>query len=637
MQSSEGGFVDNQVSFTLEAEGGTEIFLNASAKEGWSFDQWFGLGSEVLSQDNLNFVLNSNLDIEANFKINSYSLDIGTSEFGQVSGKGNYEFGSTVEIIAAPNEGYVFEKWEGDIEYIVSTLEPQTFVNIPSRDIEIIPIFKIIPISVNVNIVGEGSVSGAGSYSPNTPFTLEATGNPSSPSAPRGYDILHWKWTDETGNLLSSTQNPLTISANDDILIEAEFFAIPPDETELNLVSLPTNGGIIFDDPEYRHWNIDNDTIDRNVTAQPQHGYYFKGWSITPDSNFSISWKSPSVILSPVADSNLTAHFGRIKNNLNVFFDESMGTTSNFQKKYFHSESFNLKAIPHPHYQFDSWSVLKEEELEVSLDYSDVRKNSQVFFINGEESPKLYLYRGFTYKFITDLDNGHDFYLSTNLDEETPYSSEFLIGVENSRSQNGTLILNVSSSTPDRLYYKSSKEKSTFGIIDILDFETNKILPFPDQAEISSKIGSNLSLFASFEPIEYDIKVEAGNGGSVKNVSGKFLHTDEVNLVAYPNDHFEFVRWEGSNEIADSESPNTTLSVSKSTEIKAVFAPTLYTLTLKSEPEGTASFITPDNKFSFPFGTEVEIQALPLTGYKFMSWNGSIKFIFKINFDNNQR
>ena len=87
--------------------------------------------------------------------------------------------------------------------------------------------------------------------------------------------------------------------------------------------------------------------------------------------------------------------------------------------------------------------------------------------------------------------------MSTNLDEETPYYSEFLIGKLKILDSKWYINFKCTSSTPDRLYYKSSKEKSILGIIDILDFETNKILPFPDQ-ENFIKIGSNLSLFASF-------------------------------------------------------------------------------------------------------------------------------------------
>ena len=46
---------------------------------------------------------------------------------------------------------------------------------------------------------------------------------------------------------------------------------------------------------------------------------------------------------------------------------------------------------------------------------------------------------------------------------------------------------------------------------------------------------------------------------------------------------------------------------------------------MKTSPELSGIFETNDNKFEFPFGTEVELSIKPNSGYTFTNWSGNVE------------
>ena len=101
--SSEGGTYDE----------GTELSITANANEGYRFVGWEGNDS---SSESLTFILNSDQTLRALFElIPIYSLTVTTSEGGTVSiDGGEFEEGTEITVIATPNEGYIFEGWDGN-------------------------------------------------------------------------------------------------------------------------------------------------------------------------------------------------------------------------------------------------------------------------------------------------------------------------------------------------------------------------------------------------------------------------------------------------------------------------------------------------------------------------------------------
>lgn len=108
------------------------------------------------------------------------------------------------------------------------------------------------------------------------------------------------------------------------------------------------------------------------------------------------------------------------------------------------------------------------------------------FTINGDtaNNPVLELYRGSTYKFITEdpSTQNHPLYIANTPNSGCSYTNEYLEGVQNSRSANdgnGFITINANVATsealtikvpmdaPDQLYYASGQDPNCFGILKI--------------------------------------------------------------------------------------------------------------------------------------------------------------------------
>ena len=622
IQSSEGGKVNGKESATYLVESGSELSLQATPNKGWSFLRWYGVGNNSPTEPNLSITVSTELDITADFERKSYDLNIIQSSGGEASGGGTYKYAELITISASPKEGYRFLNWSGDIQYLKSSVSSQTEVNIPDKSLSFTPVFEIIPIEVSVSVSGSGSVTGAGQYNPQEIISLEAVGNPATGGAPRGFGLLKWTWTDENGQNHTSTDNPLILTSSKNIIVDAEFYPIPPEEVDFTIASTPGEAGILFDDPDQRVWNVDKDTIDRNISVASQPGFSFVGWSISPDADLSPHWKSQNIIASPRADSSLIAHFKPLLHMFDVSYDSNKGIVSSFSNTYAHGTNVDINVEPKAHYQFSGWEISKSHHAKISSGVSTVKSDANVLFINEQESPEYILARGHTYNFEISINNDSKFFISSTLNTDNSYTSEYTQGVTNSRISNGILVFTVPTNAPDLLYYSTSNDQLLGGIFRIISLNEKDILSFSNEKSVSPSILLDLKLIANFQDKNYQVNVSAGEGGRVDEVSDTFLNNDYVLLNATPNEHFQFLRWEGSESIENTNSASTKVKVSESLNIKAIFTPILYPLTLSTQPANAAVFSTTENKLAFAYGDLVEIKALPKSGFRFLEWYG---------------
>lgn len=112
-----------------QAQYGSTVVLQASAKEGFSFSKWTIDGQEASSTPEFSTQATGDLVIVANFQRKFYSVSIekegdgGSVAYmltdpddGQVSsvemeGSGNYKYGTKFVLTATPDEGYLFDGW----------------------------------------------------------------------------------------------------------------------------------------------------------------------------------------------------------------------------------------------------------------------------------------------------------------------------------------------------------------------------------------------------------------------------------------------------------------------------------------------------------------------------------------------
>jgi len=123
-----------QIDFVSQPQNGGSINLNSSSfsegevlkleaipSKNYSFDYWSGDFNSVEPIIDLN--IDSDKTVIANFSKKRFEINISIEGEGKVSkrliksgSKNDYSYGSIVEILASPDNGWTFDEWQGDIE-----------------------------------------------------------------------------------------------------------------------------------------------------------------------------------------------------------------------------------------------------------------------------------------------------------------------------------------------------------------------------------------------------------------------------------------------------------------------------------------------------------------------------------------
>ena len=156
-----GGSVTGGGSYTSKQT----VTLTAIPDDGYRFKQW----SDGNTENPRSFVPTSDLTLIAEFEeIVFYNLNLDYIGIGQVIGSGQYEGGSEVIIEALPGTHYYFEMWSDG-----NTENPRTLVL--NENLHLTAVFFEDPkYQINVEIFGNGSVTGTGSYYGDTEVMLSA-------------------------------------------------------------------------------------------------------------------------------------------------------------------------------------------------------------------------------------------------------------------------------------------------------------------------------------------------------------------------------------------------------------------------------------------------------------------------------
>ena len=170
------------------------------------------------------------------------------------------------------------------------------------------------------------------------------------------------------------------------------------------------------------------------------------------------------------------------------------------------------------------------------------------------------------------------------------------------------------SATPDKGYHlKEWQVESPTGLVI-----TNNKFTMPN---------NNVEVKAIFEedtppaPTEHTVTVTSGGNGTASASPAKAAAGTEITLTATPNTGYHFKEWQvisGNVTIKDDKflMPNDNVEVKAIFEEDALPAPTEFTITVKTDGNGTAS-ASPDKAVA---GTEIRLTATPNTGYHFKEW-----------------
>jgi hypothetical protein len=149
-------------------------------------------------------------------------------------------------------------------------------------------------------------------------------------------------------------------------------------------------------------------------------------------------------------------------------------------------------------------------------------------------------------------------------------------------------------------------------------------------------MNDSYSITADFE-LElgwYSLTISSTEGGSVTTPGeGTSIHAGDavVDLVAQPEEGYEFVKWTGDvDTIADFYAAETTITMNSSYSITANFEtwhPEPVTLLIVSSTAGGSVTTPGEGTFLCPLGTEINLVAEAGSGYQFANWSGDVDTI----------
>ncbi|HEX2958924.1 MAG TPA: hypothetical protein VHO70_18965 [Chitinispirillaceae bacterium] len=301
---------------------GTSVTLTANPSAGWTFSHWSG---DVSGSTNpVTFTMDENKTVIAHFEeIPSYNLSVTVDGNGTASpNTGNFLSGTEVEITAAPQSGWVFSNWSGDV---TGAANPIIVTMNANKTI----VAHFIQITHNLTTTTEGNgtiVPATGTFPENSPCTLTAT-----PAA--GWQFSNW-----SGDLTGTT-NPAEIIMNADKYVVAHFSQIVHALT----ISVSGNGTVSPASGSYPQGS----TVE--VTATAEAGWQFSHWS------GDISGSENPVSVTMNAPVTIVANFVQRFHTLTATAGPN-GSVSPVSEIAPEGSIVIVTATPEPGYVFDHWS-----------------------------------------------------------------------------------------------------------------------------------------------------------------------------------------------------------------------------------------------------------------------------------------
>jgi len=155
--------------------------------------------------------------------------------------------------------------------------------------------------TLTINSVGNGYITSSpppssdGKYENGTVVTITA-------HAYEGWTFDHWGGDVSSSFIRTAANNPITITMDSDKSVTAYFVEIQPDQFTLTLTSDPPEGGTITATPSGGTYDAGTPVT---LTAIPNNGYAFKGWTGTGITDKS----SLTTTVTINSDMTVTAHF----------------------------------------------------------------------------------------------------------------------------------------------------------------------------------------------------------------------------------------------------------------------------------------------------------------------------------------
>ncbi|MDC3335647.1 PQQ-binding-like beta-propeller repeat protein, partial [Opitutales bacterium] len=303
------------------------LSITSNTSDGYNFSHWNN--GQTGSSNPLVITVNSNLNLTANFGINTYNLTVTSGSGGTAIGSASsFTHGTSASITANPGEGYSFSSWIG--EGITDPSSPTTTVNmIKARTVTA----NFVPNSYSVNVSvapdSSGSVTGEGSYNHGDTVTLSVT-----PDIVNGYSFGYW-----SGSILGN-DSPLTFQITSDTNLTANF-GLNAYTLELNA----TTGGTVSGSGNIPHGTL------RTITATPNVGYSFTGWTGEGVTDPASATTTVNMIQARSIIANFSSRNYTITGSAGVG-----GSINDINGTYSYDSNISIIATPNVGYSFLNWT-----------------------------------------------------------------------------------------------------------------------------------------------------------------------------------------------------------------------------------------------------------------------------------------
>lgn len=316
------------------------------------------------------------------------------SSKGAASGGGTASYGNTLTITAHPNIGYHFVRWQTANGSGYSTQNPLTLtanVNLPT---DLYAVFEINTYSVGVSSLGNGSVSGGGTYSYGSTCTARATPN-------TGYHFVRWQNSSGSG---ISTANPYSFTVTSAVNIYASFavnqYTISASAIGDGGSSSVSGGGT------YNYGST------ATVVAHPATGFRFVKWTTTNSVDGSAVSTNASYSFTVTGARTLYAVFERQRYNVSISAQSGRGTVSG-GGSYSYNSSCTVRATPNAGYKFKHWTNANGNIISTNNPYT--------FFVTSEVTLIAVFENDSAIHVLNESTGNYDLYLPYVLTDEGNY------------------------------------------------------------------------------------------------------------------------------------------------------------------------------------------------------------------------
>ena len=644
---------------------GTEIRLTAKPDEGYRFKEWEVMSGNVTIKDDKFLMPDSNVEVKAIFEEDAppapteHTVTVTSSGNGTASAShAKAAAGTTITLTATPNEGYHLKEWQ--VESPTGLVITNNKFTMPDSNVEVKAIFEedAPPAPTEHTVTVTSSGNGTASASPvkavaGAEITLSATPD-------KGYHLKEWQ---VISGGVSIKDNKFTMP-NNNVEIKAIFEKdVPPTPTEYTVTVTSGGNGTASASPAKAVAGAEI-----TLSATPDKGYHLKEWQVEsptglvitnnkftmPDSNVEVKAifeeDAPPVPTDPakpnISVTGTYTYNGSVRTATVSGYDPATmdisGNTATDAGDY--TVRVTSKTGKWADGSTDAvtaaWSIGKatQEAPNGLIGVAPTTEGGSDGKITGVDATMEYraesetIYTACTGIEIENLSAGNYFvrYAEDNNHFASP-DAEVTVG-EGKPLADFTITFNGNGGS-------GSMEPVT------VKAGTNYILPAcgftaPADQEFKAweiggaeyKVGDSYTVDRDTEikalwensvitPTTYTVTVgNDGNGTGTATPSTAATGT-EITLTATPKEGYHFKEWQvisGGVTIKD----NKFLMPSANVEVRAIFekdappVPTEFTITVKTDGNGTASA----SHAKAVVGTEIRLTATPKEGYHFKEW-----------------